>query len=66
MADHRNSMPCPYGFGRIVRWPWVLCLTPLGFCDYECYCGVINEARDRVVTATLGAWPEDLLIRKIW
>jgi hypothetical protein len=44
----------------------VLCLPSLEFYDYECYCGVINEARDRVVTATLGAWPEDLLIRKIW
>ena len=66
MADEHNSIACPYGFGRIARWPWTLHLPPLGFCDHFCHCGVIREARDRVVTASLGAWPKDVQIRKIW
>jgi hypothetical protein len=36
MADECNSMPCPYGFGRLLRWPWALHLRSLGFCDDEC------------------------------
>ena len=40
MANEHNSMPCPYGFGRLVRKPWALHLQSLGFCDYECLCGV--------------------------
>ena len=24
MANEHNSMPCAYGFGRVVRWPWAL------------------------------------------
>ena len=66
MADERNSIPCPYGFGRIARWPWALHLEPLGFCGIECRCEVVRNARDVVVKMTLGAWPDDVLIRKIW
>ena len=66
MADERNSMPCPYGFGRIVRWPWALHLFPLGFCYDECRCEVVREARLKVVMDSLGEWPDHVLIREIW
>jgi hypothetical protein len=33
LANERNSMPCPYGFGRLVRVPWALHVTSLGFCS---------------------------------
>ena len=25
LADERNSIPCPCGFGRLIRWPWGRC-----------------------------------------
>jgi len=56
MANEQNSMPCPYGFGRIVRRPWELHLCALGFCDFECVCGALRHARDDVV-ASAGGWP---------
>ena len=56
MAKEHNSMPCPYGFGRIVRRPWELQLRVLGFCDFECMCGALRHARDDVV-ASAGGWP---------
>ena len=67
MADERNSIPCPYGFGRIARWPWAFMhLEPLGFCGIECRCEIVRNARVVVVKMTLGAWPDDVHIRKIW
>ena len=60
LADESNSMPCPYGFGRIVRWPWALHLQPLGFCCENCYCDVLEHARAKVVNTALGLgweWP---------
>jgi hypothetical protein len=41
LADERNSIPCPYGFGRLPRWPWGLHLEPLGFCGVKCSCEVL-------------------------
>ena len=58
LADEHNSMPCPYGFGRLPKWPWGLHLEPLGFCGVDCSCEVLREGRARVVTASLGAWPD--------
>ena len=52
-----NSMPCPYGFGRLVRWPWALHLPALGFCGHECKCDVLRRARDEVVVASGVGWP---------
>ena len=57
MANELNSMPCPYGFGRIVRQPWALQLRALGFCDYECLCGAVRYARDDIVLASGVGWP---------
>ena len=57
MATEHNSMPCPYGFGRIVRQPWALHLTPLGFCEFECLCGALRNARDDIVVGSGVGWP---------
>ena len=54
MATEHNSTPCPYGFGRVVRWPWSLHLHALGFCDPECRCDVIFRSRAKVVNTSLG------------
>jgi hypothetical protein len=56
MANEANSMPCPYGFGRIVRWPWALHIPQLGFCGYGCYCDVLCRARADVVDSAGLRW----------
>ena len=58
MANDHNSIPCPYGFGRIVRRPWELHLGVLGFCGFECVCGALRHARDEVVVTSGVGWPD--------
>ena len=57
MANELNSVPCPYGFGRLVRQPWALHLPALGFCGCRCLCGALLRARDDVVIASGVGWP---------
>ena len=56
LANEQNSMPCPYGFGRLVRKPWALHVPPLGFCQHECWCGALLRARDEIVVASGVGW----------
>ena len=54
LANESNSTPCPYGFGRTVKWPWGLQIERLGFCCENCYCSVLEHARVTVVNTALG------------
>ena len=56
LANEQNSMPCPYGFGRLVWRPWALQLRSLGFCDRECMCDALLRARDDVVVMSGVGW----------
>ena len=56
LANEQNSMPCPYGFGRLIRKPWALHVPPLGFCQHECWCGALLRARDEIVVASGVGW----------
>ena len=46
MATEQNSLPCPYGFGRLVRRPWELHLPELGYCEVGCMCEALLAARN--------------------
>ena len=58
MANEHNSMPCPYGFGRLVRRPWELQLPELGYCEPGCMCEALLGARNETVCCSGVGWGE--------
>ena len=58
MATEQNSMPCPYGFGRLVRRPWELHLPELGYCGHGCMCEALLGARNETVCCSGVGWGE--------
>ena len=52
MTNEHNSLPCAFGFGRILRWPWALHMEPLGYCGWECHCDVFRRAHHEVLVAS--------------